>query len=153
MAECDGARSMVRDSRQELFVGCGYGLEEAYSGKDRRCYARVKDHIFIFCYPQDNLTELIEAVTRDVSAEGLSFDTDVFIHKDTEFFLEMYAPVDYHKRVLESITIKVRVAWQELLVLSQGANKWRVGLEFIAVNQEDRGKIAKYVEEGFVNRR
>jgi hypothetical protein len=144
---------MVRDRRQELFAGCGYGIEEAYSGKDRRCHARVKDHIFIFCYPQGNRPELIEAATRDVSAQGLSFDTDVLIHKDTEFFLEMYAPLDYYKRVLESITIKVRVAWQELLVLSTGANKWRIGLEFIAINKEDRGKIAKYVEEGFVNRR
>ncbi len=153
MAEGDGSRSILRASRQELSVGCGYGVEDAYSGKDRRCYARVKDHIFIFCYPEDAGQILIEATSRDVSAEGLCFDTDAFIHKDTEFFLEMYAPVDYYKRVLEAITIKVRVVWQELLVLPQGSNKWRIGLEFIAINKEDRAKIAKYVEEGFVNRR
>jgi hypothetical protein len=152
MVEGDGVRSTLRASRQELPVWCGCGVEDVYSGKDRRCYARVKDHIFIFCYPEGAKQPVIEATTRDISAEGLCFDTDAFIHKDTEFFLEMYAPVDYYKRVLESITIKVRVVWQELLVLPQGSNKWRVGLEFIVINKGDRAKIAKYVEEGFVNR-
>ncbi|MFA6216382.1 MAG: PilZ domain-containing protein [Candidatus Omnitrophota bacterium] len=153
MIERDGARGTLRTSRQELSSWCGYGVEEAYSGKDRRCYARVKDYIFIFCYPADRRSILIEATTRNLSAEGLCFDTDVFVHKDRELFLEMYVPVDYYKRVLESMSIKARVVWQELLVFPQGSNKWRVGLDFIAINKEDQEKIAKYVETGFVDRR
>ena len=129
----------------------GYQKEDVPS-TDRRRQPRIKDSIFIFCR-ETHEARVIEGVTNDICSGGLCFDSPERLAPGTEVRLEMYTPLDYHKRVLESLYVSGRVTWCVPLGNDPGSNEYRVGLRFEAVSAEDDQKISRYVEDGFTDRR
>jgi hypothetical protein len=143
----------LHDEFSSLF---GYNRRSAdHDGvPDRRMNPRIRDHIFVFLQASgQDRSGSVQAVTNDISSGGLCFDTTATLHQGDDMTIEMYAPLDYHKRVLESMYIKAKVAWVSSLAFEAEGNRFRVGLSYQDIAASDKEKLARYVEDGFVERR
>jgi len=118
---------------------------------DRRRYSRLGDSVFILGNLRSNPTEKFRAPTQNISAGGLMFETEKDISQDTTLDLEIYQPIDCRKSTIFSIAVLARVAWIREIEknnFEEGRNKYRIGVEFLEIKEEDRSRIAEYVEEG-----
>ena len=123
--------------------------EERAPCLERRKYKRLKDNIFIFGSLRLSPSEEFKAFTRDISTGGLMFERERDIPNQGELELEMYQPMDCDKRVIFSIPILTEVKWTRKIEkdnFEQGENKYRVGVEFLEIEEGDRKIIATYVE-------
>lgn len=123
--------------------------EDKFLGLERRKITRFKDKVFIFGNLRQNSAEELKAFSEDISAGGLMFETEKDISGQSKLELEMYQPMDYGKRMIFSIPILAKVSWVrriEKKIFEQGENKYRVGIEFLEIKEEDRKIIATYVE-------
>lgn len=119
------------------------------SSSERRKYPRLKDNVFIFGNLTSNPTGEFKAFTRDISAGGLMFETEKDIPQDMRLDLEIYQPRDRRKSMIFSIPVLTKIVWKRKIEkdnFEQGENKYRVGIEFSEIKEEDRKIIAKYVE-------
>lgn len=117
---------------------------------ERRKYPRLKDNVFIFGDLTSNPTEEFKAFTEDISAGGLMFETERDIPQDTRLDLEIYQPRDGRKSMIFSIPALARVVWIREIEknnFEDGENKYRVGIEFSQIKEENKQKIIKYVEK------
>lgn len=120
------------------------------SSSERRKYSRLKDNVFIFGNLTSSSTEGFKVITRDISAGGLMFELERDIPKESELELEIYQPGNRDKTIFFSIHSLARVAWIKSLErenLEQGENKYRMGIEFLEIKQEDRQRVAKFISE------
>lgn len=119
------------------------------SSSERRKYPRLKDNVFIFGNLTSSSTEEFKVITRDISAGGLMFELERDIPKESELELEIYQPGNRDKTIFFSIHSLARVAWIKRLEgnLEQGENKYRMGIEFLEIKQEDRQRVAKFISE------
>ncbi len=143
----------LHDEFSSLF---GYSRQPADNDdiRDKRSAPRIRDHIFVFMHLNDtDGRQSVQAVTNDISSGGLCIDTSVQVRPGDRLSLEMYAPLDYHKRVLESMYIKTEVAWVREISSDAESNRFRVGLAYREIAGNDREKLSRYVEDGFVDRR
>lgn len=122
---------------------------EGYPNLERRRFSRLKDNIFIFGNLRLSPIEEFKALTKDISAGGLMLETERDISEESELELQIYQPMDSDKRVIFSILVLTKVKWIRQIEkdnFEQGENKYRVGIEFLELKEEDRERIAKYVE-------
>lgn len=120
-------------------------------GSERRKYSRLKDNVFIFGDLNSNPTEEFKVFTSDISAGGLMFDTEKDIPQDVKLDLEIYQPRDRRKSMIFSIPVSAKIVWKREIEkenFEQGENRYRIGIEFLELKEEDRERIAKYVVEG-----
>ena len=123
--------------------------KDKFPDLERRKFSRFRDNIFIFGNLKSSPTEKFKAFTEDISAGGLTFETERDVPKMSELELEIYQPMDCEKRVIFSIPLLAKVKWTRIIEkdnFEQGENKHRVGIEFSEIKEEDRKIIAKYVE-------
>ena len=116
---------------------------------ERRRFRRLKANIFIIGNLGSGSDEL-KVVTKNISGGGLMFETEKDISQDTTLDLEIYQPIDCRKSTIFSIPVLARVVWIREIEknnFEDGENKYRVGIEFSEIKEEDRQKIIKYVEE------
>ncbi len=124
--------------------------EDEYSGLERRKLPRIRDNIFIIGDLRSSPGEKFKALTRDISAGGLMFETERDISKDTKVELEICQPMNRDKTMIFCIPVlgKIRrVREIDKDNFEPGENKYKVGVEFSEIKEEDRQKIIKYVEE------
>ncbi len=120
-------------------------------GSERRKHPRLKDNVFIFGNLTSSPTEEFKVFTSDISAGGLMFDTEKDISQDVRLGLEIYQPRDRRKSMIFSILVSAKIAWKKKIEkenFEPGENRHRIGIEFLELKEEDREKIAKYVEDG-----
>lgn len=124
-------------------------MENKYTGLEKRKYRRLQNNIFISGNLRSTPSGEFKAFTKDISAGGLMFETDRSIPQDEILDIELYQPVDCLKSVIFSISAKVKVIWAGKIKESsfEGENKYKVGLQFSEIKEEDRQKIVKFVEE------
>ena len=123
---------------------------DRYPNLEGRIFPRLKDNIFILGCLKSSPTEEFKAITNNISAGGIMFETERNISKDSELELEIYQPMDSDKRIIFSILVLAKVKWIRQIEkdnFQQGENKYRVGIEFSKIEEEDRQKIINYVEE------
>jgi hypothetical protein len=143
----------LHDEFSSLF---GYGRQHSDKDdvRDKRSVPRIRDHSFVFLHLNDTeRRQAVQAVTNDISSGGLCIDTTVQVRPGDLFSVEMYAPLDYHKRVLESMYVKTEVAWVKEISSDADSNRFRVGLAYKEIAGNDREKLSRYVENGVVDRR
>lgn len=119
-------------------------------GSEMRKYHRLKDNVFIFGNLTSNPNEEFKAFTRDISAGGLMFETEKDIPQDMRLDLEIYQPSDRRKTMVFSIPVLARVVWTRGIEkdnLEEGENKYRIGIEFLEIKEEDRQRVAKFINE------
>lgn len=129
--------------------------EDQFSGSEKRKYSRLKDAVFI----SGNLTSSnstssnpgeFKAFSRDISAGGLMFETEKDIPQDMRLDLEIYQPVCPRKIIFFSSFANAKVIWSRKIDkdhFEEGENKYRVGVEFLEINGEDRKRIDTYVKK------
>lgn len=125
-------------------------VSDRYPGLERRKLPRLKDNIFIFGKLGSNPIEEFKAISKDISAGGLMFEVEKDIPKESKLELEIYQPGNQDKTIFFSIHILARVAWIKRLErenLEQGENKYRAGIEFLEIKQEDRQRVTKFINE------
>ncbi len=123
---------------------------EGYPNLEKRRFSRLKDNIFIFGNLRSNPIEEFKALTKDISAGGLMLETERDISEESELELQIYQPMDSDKRVIFSLPVLGKVKWSTKIEknnFEDGENKYRIGVEFSEIKEEDRQRIANYVEE------
>ena len=78
------------------------------------------------------------------------FETEREVLSEDELKLEIYQPITSSKNVIFSIAVWTKVIWARKIEkdnLEEGENKYRVGIEFTKIEEEDKQRIANYVEE------
>lgn len=118
---------------------------------ERRKFPRLKENIFILyrleSAPSDKFNK---AFTNNISARGLMFEGETNIPAGTKLELEIYQPIKRSKTVILSIPAFAEVIWIRNIEKQNselGENKYRIGIEFLEIKQQDRKKIVKYIEE------
>lgn len=122
---------------------------------ERRRFPRLKEDIFIFGKLRASPSEEFRAITQDISAGGLMFETERNISQESELEVEIYQPMDSDKRVIFSISVRPKVIWIQKIVKEKfepGENRYRVGMEFSEIKEEDRKIVAKYIESNLLER-
>lgn len=117
---------------------------------ERRKSPRLKENIFILGNLRSSPTEEFKAIIKDISIGGLMFELERDIPKESKLELEIYQPGNRDKTIFFSIHSLARVAWIKRLErenLEQGENKYRMGIEFLEIKQEDRQRVAKFISE------
>ena len=115
---------------------------------ERRKFQRLEDNIFILGALKANHAAEFKAFTRDISGGGLMFETDSNIPAGSELELEIYQPSDSGKRIIFSVHIIAKVAWTRAIekdAFEEGENRYQVGVEFSEIKEEDRQRIANFV--------
>lgn len=124
-------------------------MEEDKNSEKRRD-PRSEENIFTFYKLKSDNLDKFRAITCNISGNGLMFKTERDILKDEIIDLEIYQPFNQCKSIFLSIPVKSKVVWIEKICKNyfhEGENKFKVGMQFEEINEEDRKKIVKYVEE------
>ena len=124
-------------------------MAKDYRGLEQRKYQRAKKAIFILC-KHPGAEEPIEYIAKNIGAGGLMFETDTLFSIGSKLDIEIYQPITYEKREFISIFSPASVVWIKEI---EGAkkykwsNRYRLGVRFTRLDQEDRIKIDTYVKE------
>jgi c-di-GMP-binding flagellar brake protein YcgR len=113
---------------------------------ESRRYPRLKDNILIF---GNLMSSPFKAFTQDISVGGLMFESERNISKERQLEIEIYQPADPHKHMIFSIAVLAKIIWVKKIVkenFEPGENKYRIGMEFSKIKDEDRHRIAEYIE-------
>lgn len=115
---------------------------------ERRKFPRIKDNIFILGNSSLRPKEKFKVFTKNICAGGLNFETDRSISQGEILDIDLYQPVDCLKNVIFSISANVKVIWTAEISESHfdEENRYEVGAQFVEIDDEDRRRIAKYVE-------
>ncbi|MFH1519638.1 MAG: PilZ domain-containing protein [Candidatus Omnitrophota bacterium] len=123
--------------------------KERFPDLERRKLPRFKDNMFIVCFLRASPHIKLKAITCDISAGGLMFETERKISKEKELELEIYQPINCGKSTIRCVPVLAKVIWVEKIEkenFEQGENKYRVGVEFPGIKEEDRELITRYVD-------
>lgn len=119
--------------------------------KELRTFSRLNDRIFILCrFRKKKDVDIIKGFTNDISAGGLMFETDRLIPPKDVLNLEIYQPLSQFTREIISIPILAKVKWVTEMNIAdkyEGSNKYRMGVEFIKIDDRERKVIAEYVQD------
>lgn len=124
--------------------------EEKLLEIEKRKFPRLTDNIFIRGNLGSNPVEEFKAFTENLGAGGLMFETEREMAKNNELALEIYQPVKLHKNMIFSISLLAKVVWIKEFNkenFEPGENKYRIGLEFTEIKEENRKRIIHYLEK------
>ncbi len=116
------------------------GKRRRYNGPERRERARADEEIPVL-YEESG--EIKGSVTKNISAAGLSFETEVFVQPSSILEVQINKPIDTGLNAVLPIHAKAKTVW----IRQSETGKYRLGLEFIDINEQDRDEIAKNVKK------
>ena len=125
--------------------------KEGFPDLERRKFSRLKGNFFILYFLKENPHIKLKAVIRNVGVGGLMFETEEYITKDSELALQIYQPISHDNNMIFSISVSAKVVWIRKIEkdnFEEGENKYKLGVEFLEIKEEDREIIARYVREG-----
>ena len=128
--------------------------KSGFPNLERRKYPRHKDNILILCSLKTSPNVKFKVFTCNISADGLSFETERNILKGNKLELELYQPVNYYKNMIFCMPVLAEVVWVKKIEkdnFEEGENKYKVGVKFLEIKEEDKGKIAEYVLQNNVS--
>ena len=118
--------------------------------KERRRFSRLNERIFIFCrFMEEEDVDIIKGFANNVSAGGLMFEIERSIPPQTIFSLEIYQPLIQSKEEFISISASAKVKWATQIDSADkygNSNKYRIGVEFVEIDDGERKTIAEYVQ-------
>ena len=124
--------------------------EDSHNGLKERKFSRVKENIFILQHLKSGNPDKFMAITCDIGGGGLMFETERSILQGETLDFEIYQPIDPRKIIFFSILAKAKVIWSRKIDkdnFGEGENKYRVGVEFLEINGEDRKRVDTYVKK------
>ncbi len=118
--------------------------------KERRRFPRLNEGVFfLYQFMEKKDMDIMKGFTNNISTGGLMFETDRPISAEDLFILEIYQPLRQFKEEIISISTAVKVRWVTQIDRSdkyEGSNKYRIGVEFVEIDKEERKTIAKYMQ-------
>lgn len=124
-------------------------MEVVYS-KEKRRFKRIEESIFILLqFRERKGLTLIKGFANNISAGGLMFETDRSMPCVKHFILEIYQPQGESQDEIISITTLAKVKWAKRIDTADrfdGSNKFKIGMEFIKIDDKARKMIADYVQ-------
>ena len=125
---------------------------------EKRKFPRIEDAIFFLHNFSTNAINLslssiqgFKAHTRNISAEGLMFETETNIfEKSDEFEIELYQPLYYRKPIIFCMPVLAKVIWMIKIEKDHfeiGENQYRTGIQFLKIKEQDRQRIINYVND------
>lgn len=115
--------------------------------EERREAARLEDNIFLMYHFNHRV---FKGITKNISEGGLMFETDRKIPVGADLEFEIYQPMNSFKTLIYIITAVGKVAWEKRIkygLFEEGENKYSVGIEFVKIKNDDRQRIASYINE------
>ncbi len=92
---------------------------------------------------------IIKRFTKNISAGGLMFESDGPLPRQDIFILDIYQPSIQSGQEFISITALAKVKWVTPIDFTkeyEGIDKFKVGMEFLKLDDRDRSTIAKYAQ-------
>ncbi len=117
---------------------------------ESRKFTRLKDNILISGHLVPETFRGFKAFTRDISAGGLMFETDRNIPEGSYLEMEIYQPIVHNKKMIFSINVLAKTIWTSKIIkhdFQKWENRYKVGIEFSEIKEEDRQKIRNFVNE------
>mgnify|MGYP001609091314 CR=1 FL=1 len=127
-------------SKKEKFLSC-----------ERREFPRLDENIFLLYHLRSDVSgEYNKGFATNISGGGLMFEAESNILPGSKLRLEIYQPLKHSKTVILAIPSLAKVVWARNIEkenFEQGENKYQIGIEFLKIQEQDREKIIKYVED------
>ena len=118
--------------------------------KEGRRFPRLNERIFILCRSKEKPSmNIIKRFTKNISAGGLMFESDGPLPRQDIFILDIYQPSIQSGQEFISITALAKVKWVTPIDFTkeyEGIDKFKVGMEFLKLDDRDRSTIAKYAQ-------
>ncbi|MFC1592596.1 PilZ domain-containing protein [Candidatus Omnitrophota bacterium] len=114
---------------------------------ERRKSPRLEDNIFV---SYDSGLRSCRFIAQNISLGGLMFESEKRISPGNNLVLEIYQPINQFRSLIFVISVKARVAWVKKIKQSFfeiGENKYKVGIEFIELQEEYKSKMLGYIRE------
>ena len=125
------------------------------SGLEKRKISRLEDNVFISTDSSPSSTGEFKAVTQNIGVGGLMFETEEEISVGKELKFEIYQPTKSSKDIIFSLPVLAKVVWVKRIKkdhFEQGENRYMTGVEFMEIREEDRQRIAEYLEDNCIKR-
>ncbi|MBI4684547.1 MAG: PilZ domain-containing protein [Nitrospirae bacterium] len=131
-------------------------MDKKYLGTERRKFPRLKifSPIFYRLKTGDSFRPL-RAICQSIGGGGLMFETEKPLPIESRLYLEIYQPSAKYKDLIFSLSTQAKVIWVSpvrklglalLKSLSNGVNKYQIGVKFTEIEKEDKDRIIEYVE-------
>ena len=132
-------------------------MDIEYVGSQRRKFQRIESRFFVFYRLEAGETfGMSKAIGQNINVTGLMFQTENAVPVGDVLYIEIYIPSDAYGYTIFSIPIQAKVVWvnrKENKTKEPGGDKYRIGVEFMEIENEDRSRIMEYVEkQGKVSR-
>lgn len=126
-------------------------MDKKYTGSERRQFPRIKIPLFIFYRLEtDKPFAIFKAITQDIGGQGLMFETEKPVPIGSNLYLEIYQPSVRYKDLIFVLSALAKVIWlnkkEDISEKEKGVNEYQIGIEFIDIQEEGKGKIIEYIE-------
>ncbi|MBI5416805.1 PilZ domain-containing protein [Candidatus Poribacteria bacterium] len=123
--------------------------KEKLSYSDKRRFLRVFDNHLLFGRIKSNPHSDIKGFTKNISIDGLLFETEKNIPDNTELEVELYLSDVEYKTVIFHVACFANVIWSKEIEkrnFENGENRYRIGVEFLKIENEYRKRIKDYID-------
>lgn len=114
---------------------------------EQREFPRLVDNIFISYHSKSGV---FKAITENIGGGGLMFESEKKLPVGATLEMEVYQPANSFKTLIYVIPVVIKIAWNKRIkydFLEMGENAYRIGVSFVKITDEDRGKIIGYVQK------
>lgn len=123
--------------------------------EEKRRFPRLNNRILIHYQliekKEADMGDIIKGFTKNISAGGLMFETDKPIPMQSVLNLEVYQPLTQSGEQIISIFTLAKVKHAMRIDDAdryEGSNKYRIGMEFVEIDDIEKKIIANYVKAG-----
>ena len=123
-------------------------MAKTYNGPERRKYPRAGEKMLLVYHEAnggslDHLSKDRKSVTEDIGGGGICFETDVFVPADSIVEVRIKKAADRKRKKFLPVSATGKVVWVKQLM----AGRYRLGLQFLDIDETCREEITKDVEE------
>lgn len=121
-----------------------------YIGPERRKFPRLGiPQLVLYRLETNDPFVMFKTISRNISGQGLMFETDKPLFMGSRLPLEIYQPSVKYKDLIFLVACLAKVIWinrKEGANGLAGDNKYQIGVEFVKMEEEDKDRIIEHVE-------
>ena len=121
-------------------------VKRKFSTEDRRQHPRANEEVPVM-YQKPEGKEIKNSTTRDISVGGIAFETEIFVPPATTMEIQINKPINGGMKATLPIHVSAKVIW----IKQADTGKYKLGLEFLGMEERYREEITKNVEEQLKN--
>ncbi len=131
----------IREAAKEALQKLHIVHIEGYIGPERRKHPRLKEKIPVAYKHTKTSEEVKSSTTESMSEGGVSFETDIHVSPGNVLEIQLDKSIDGEKTF--PIDVKAKVIWMKQV----RKGKYRLGLQFVDIDEKYRKEIIRSVEE------